>query len=182
MIKSNYIVIILLDTLQLIHMHVYVLAAPLPYLYMHVISKLTNIQFTFLPILYTNDKPNIDDPYYNFQTDTTFLGNYHPFVFFLIIFGSIYMIFWALSTRSLNKFVTLRVKAKRVFRSRMKFSFLYEIFYYTEYYVLFFALYQFTGANTYLSNSATNLAVSVIVLFMYIVWLLSMTYASLKNR
>jgi hypothetical protein len=52
MIKSNYIMIILIDTLQLIHMHIYVLALPLPYLYMHVLSTLKNIQFVFLPTLY----------------------------------------------------------------------------------------------------------------------------------
>ena len=64
----------------------------------------------------------------------------------------------------------------------MRFSFLYEIFYYTEYYVLFFAIYQFTGKNSYMKDSATNLAAAVIVLILYMVWLLSLTYASLKNR
>lgn len=182
MIKSNYIIIILLDTLQLIHMHIYVIAAPLPYLYMHVISKLNNIHFIFLPTLYTNPDSKLDDPYVNFQTDTSFLGNCHPFVFFFIIFTSIYLIFWGLSNKTINKFTNLRRKIKNIFRTRMRFSFLYEIFYYTEYYVLFFAIYQFTGKNSYMKDSATNLAAAVIVLILYMIWLLSLTYASLKNR
>jgi hypothetical protein len=64
----------------------------------------------------------------------------------------------------------------------MRYSFLYEIFYYTEYYILFFAFYQFSGANTYLKNSSTNLAAAVIISLLYLGWLLSMTYVSLKNK
>jgi len=125
MIRANYIVIIILDTLQFIYMHIYVIAIPLPYLYMHVISKLSNVHFTFLPILYTNPDSNLDNPYINFQTDSSFLGNCHPFVFFLIIFGSIYLIFWALSSRKINKFTNFRNKVKKIFRFRMRYSFLY---------------------------------------------------------
>ena len=147
-----------------------------------MISKLKNIQFVFLPVLYENPEPNSSDPYYNFQIDTTFLGNMQPFVFFFIIFVSIYAVFWALSSIKINKFTSLRKKAKKIFRSRMRYSFLYEIFYYTEYYVLFFAFYQFSGANTYLKNSAMNLAVAVIVVILYVAWLLIMTYASIKNK
>jgi len=145
MIRSNYIVIIVLDTLQFIHMHIYVLAVPLPYLYMNVISKLNNIHFTFLPTFYTNPESRIENPYLNFQTDTSLLGNCHPLVFFIIIFGAIYLIFWMLSSRKINKFANFRKKVRQIFQFRMKYSFLYEIFYYTEYYVLFFAVYQFTG-------------------------------------
>jgi hypothetical protein len=34
MIKCSYPMIVLIDMLQLIHMHIYVLAVPLPYLFM----------------------------------------------------------------------------------------------------------------------------------------------------
>jgi hypothetical protein len=37
MIKSNYPMVVLLDLVQLVHMHIYVIALPLPYLFMNVI-------------------------------------------------------------------------------------------------------------------------------------------------
>ncbi len=125
MIKENYPMIVLLDLVQFIHMHIYVLAIPLPYLYMQVISVLKNLNFAFLPILYTNSKTNIDDPYYNFQPDTTFLGNCQPFVFFLIIFAGTYLVFWLLSLRKVNRFKFLRSKIKSIFKGRMRHSFLH---------------------------------------------------------
>lgn len=67
MIKSNYPMVIILDLLQFIHMHIYVIALPLPYLYMNVASVLKNLNFVFLPKLYSNPNPNTNDPYYNFQ-------------------------------------------------------------------------------------------------------------------
>jgi Ca2+/Na+ antiporter len=64
----------------------------------------------------------------------------------------------------------------------MKYSFIHEIFYYTEFYVLFFALYQFTGVNSYIDASAANLAASAIVLLCYLVWLVWITYLGVKYR
>lgn len=112
MIKQNYPMIVLLDLLQLIHMHIYVIALPLPYLYMQVVSVLKNLNFAFLPQLYTNPNPSQSAPYYSFQPDTTFLGNCQPFVFFVAIFGGTYLIFWLLSMKKVNRFKWLRQKSK----------------------------------------------------------------------
>lgn len=117
--------IVLLDLVQFIHMHIYVIALPLPYLYMQIVSVLKNLNFAFLPILYTNTQTNITDPYYNFQPDTTFLGNCQPFVFFLIIFGGAYLLFWALSLKKINRFKSFRKLVRSVFKGRMRFSFLH---------------------------------------------------------
>lgn len=64
----------------------------------------------------------------------------------------------------------------------MRYSFIHEIFYYTGYYVLFFALYQFTGANSYIDASAGNLAAAVLVFLTYLVWIVWITYIASKYR
>ena len=174
--------IVLLDVLQLIHMHIYVIAIPLPYLYMQVVSVMKNLNFAFLPTLYSNPNPNTSDPYYNFQQDTTFLGNCQPFIFFLAIFGGAYLITWLLTQRKINRFKGFRHKMKEIFKARMRFSFIHEIFYYTEYYVFFFAVYQFTGINNYIDNSNGNFAAAVIISLLYMIWLIAITYQAAKYK
>jgi hypothetical protein len=181
MVRCSYPQLVLLDLLQYIHLHVYVILAPMPYLFMQVLSTLKNVNFAFLPALYSNPSPSTTSPYYNFQSDTTLLGNIQPLVFFLAIFGGTYLLCWLLSQR-FNKFKWLRKKAKHIFYNRMRFSFVHEIFYYTGFYVLFFTLYQFTGANSYINASAANLAVAVMVLLAYVVWLIWITYLGTKYR
>jgi len=117
--------IVLIDLLQLIHMHIYVLAAPLPYLFMQVLSSLKNINFAFLPPLYSLPNPNPNANYYAFQSDTTFLGNCQSFVIFLAIFGGTYLLFWLLTLKKLNCSSCLRRKIKSIFNGRMRFSFLH---------------------------------------------------------
>lgn len=182
MFKSNYPMIILLDVLQFIHMHIYVIAIPLPYLYMQVVSVMKNLNFAFLPTLYTNPKPNTSDPYYNFQQDTTFLGNCQPFIFLLAIFGGAYLITWLLTQRKINRFKGFRHKMKEIFKVRMRFSFIHEIFYYTVFYVFFFAVYQFTGINNYIDNSNGNFAAAVIIALLYMIWLIAITYHAARYK
>lgn len=181
MLKCSYPLIIFLDLLQYIHLHIYIVMTPLPYLYMMALSALKNINFAFLPILYSNPKPDQNATYYDFQPDTTFLGNCQPLIFFLAIFGGTYLIFMFLSS-SYNKIRCIRTRTKSVFRNRMKFSFLHEIFYYTEYYVLFFALYQFTGSNSDLDASTGNLAFAAIALIAYSIWIVIITYLASKYK
>jgi len=125
MIKCSYPMIVLIDLLQYIHMHIYVLAVPLPYLFLQVLSTLKNINFAFLPQLYTLPNPNQNGPYYSFQSDTTFLGNCQPFVIFFAIFGGAYLLFWLLSMKKINCSLWLRKKAKYIFYGRMRFSFIH---------------------------------------------------------
>ena len=182
MIRCSYPQIVLLDLLQYLHLHVYILINPMPYLFVTVVSTLKNLNFGFLPALYTNPLPDENGNYFFFQTETTFLGNCQPFVFFLAIFGGSYLLFWLLSNRAVNRWKWLYKKVKSIFKNRMRFSFIHEIFYYTEFYVLFFAMFQFTGANSYIEASGANLAASVIVLLCYLVWLVWITYLGVKYK
>lgn len=148
MIKVSYPMIVILDLIQFIHMHIYVAALPLPYLYMNIISILKNLNFAFLPTFYTDPNPNQNGPYYNFQQDTTFLGNCQPFVFFLAFFGGVYLLVWVLTLKVINRWKCFRQKMRAIFKARIRYSFLHEVFYYTAFYVFFFAVYQFTGVNS----------------------------------
>jgi hypothetical protein len=123
MIKSNYPMVVLLDLVQLVHMHIYVIALPLPYLFMNVIQVLKNLNFAFLPTL--GSYPNPNGPYAFFQTDTSFIGNCQPFVFFLAIFGGTYLICRLLSMKKINRFKAFRLKMRAIFKARMEYSFLH---------------------------------------------------------
>ena len=161
MVKTSYPMIVILDLIQFIHMHIYVTAIPLPYLYMSIISILKNLNFAFLPPLYTNPNPNQNDPYYTFQQDTTFLGNCQPLFYFLTIFGGVYLLVWVLTLKVINRWNCFRKKMRAIFKNRIRYSFLHEIFYYTAFYVFFFAVYQFTGINSTMDSSNTNLAAAI---------------------
>jgi len=67
MFRCSYPQIVLLDLLQYIHLHVYVLINPMPYLFIQVASTLKNVNFGFLPALYTNPAPDANGNYYLFQ-------------------------------------------------------------------------------------------------------------------
>lgn len=115
MLKTSYPLMILLDLLQFLHLHVYVIVTPLPYLYMESLSALKNVNFVFLPALWSNPNPNTNGTYYDFQEDTTFLGNLHPFIFFFLIFGGTYLLCWLLTFKC-NKIKCLRKQAKQIFK------------------------------------------------------------------
>lgn len=70
------------------------------------------------------------------------LGNVQPLVYVGGVFVLIYLMFWGLSSLKCNSCKWLRRKAKKVFRTRIKFSLFNEIFYYTQLYVVFFAVLQ----------------------------------------
>ena len=180
MFRCSYPLIVLLDLLQYIHLHLYVLLNPLPYLYMQALSALKNVNFVFLPVLSDHSTGDTNANYYDFQPDSSFLGNCQPFVFFLLIFGSTYLIFMILTT--FCKVKSIHSRAKKIFKGRMRFSFLHEIFYYTAFYTLFFIFYQFTGANSSMEASGANLAAAVIILLCFVVWLVLVTYIASKYR
>ena len=124
MVRCSYPLIVLIDLLQYIHLHVYLLLAPLPYLFMQAVSALKNVNFAFLPTLYSDPSPDPFSSYYDFQKDTTFIGNCQPFVFFLAIFGGAYFICYIL-TFEFNKIKCLRRFCKKVYRTRMRYSFIH---------------------------------------------------------
>lgn len=64
----------------------------------------------------------------------------------------------------------------------MRYSFIHEIFYYTCYYVFFFAIYQFTGANSYIDSSGTNLTAAIVFSLFYAIWLIAITYHAAKYK
>jgi len=54
--------------------------------------------------------------------------------------------------------------------------------YYPGFFVLFFAFYQFTGANSNISASAGNLALAIAVVIVYSVWIVALTYIASKYK
>jgi hypothetical protein len=121
------------------------------------------------------------NPYYLFQTDITFLGNFQPLVFLGGIYLAMFAIFWLLNNKKINRCRLFRKTVHKVYKYRMKYSFINEIFYYTQLYVVFFALFQF-GSNKSILSSASNLAMSVICLIFYVAWMVFLAYIGSHYR
>ena len=182
MIAFSYPLLVLIDTLQLLFMHTFLLISPLPYLWYNINNILGFFHFTFLPKLYTQEIAGSKTLYSEFQSDTTMLGNIHPFVFIVSIFLFVYFIFWILSTKTVNRSDCFRKRVKKIFRGRMKLSFLFEAFYYPAFYTLFWAMYQLKGYHSNLPEAGANLAMSIIFLITYLVFFILLLYITAKTR
>lgn len=182
MVKFSYPLLVLIDAIQLLFMHNFLLLVPLPYLWYNVNSVLTFSHFTFLPKLYTQDATPSKQLYAGFLTDTTLLGNLQPFVFIMSIFIFTYFMFWLLSLKKVNCFNGCRKKVKWIFRNRMKLSFIFEAFYYPAFYTIFFAFYQFKGYHANLNAAGANLAMAIIMSLVYLVFFIALLYISAKTR
>lgn len=102
---------------------------PFPYTWMTVISNLENVHFAFLPKLAEEITNN--NIYVNFHPDVSFIGNMQPFIFFIPIFTFVFLLFWLLSNKNVNRWKTFRKKVSKVYKERVKYSLLFEMFYYT---------------------------------------------------
>lgn len=182
MIKFSYPLLVLVDTLQLLYMHVYLLIDPLPYLWYNINNVFGFFHFNFLPKLYTQSVEGSTTLYANFQDDTTMLGNLHPFVFIVSIFVFVFFIFWMLSTKKVNRSDCFRKKVRKVFKNRMKFSLLFEALYYPAFYTLFWAMYQFKGYHSNLPEASGNLAMAIIMVIVYFVFFMMLLYVTAKTR
>lgn len=109
------------------------------------------------------------------------LGNIQPLVYIGGAFGVLYLIFWALSSCKIKALSCLRKRCKRLFKNRMRYSLLNEIFYYTQLQVFFFAVLQWP-ANRSVEKAAGNLATSIAVFVVYVAWLVFLLYKSSHYR
>jgi hypothetical protein len=127
MIKFSYPLMILVDTVQFLYMHLFVVISTLPYMWFNVNNVLGYFHFNFLPKIYEFDTTvtEITQAYNQFQTDTTFLGNMHPFIFFVSIFCGVYLVIWVLTTKKINRFEKFREKVKWLYKARFRYSILF---------------------------------------------------------
>lgn len=189
MLYYSYPVLLLVDTIQAIYLHSFLMISPLPYMWFKVNSIFGYFHFTFLPKLYSTDTP--EQPYSLFITDSTFLGNCSPFFFFIFIFVGVFLLVWGL-LRILPKCAScsnphsacpsLHAKLKSIYKGRLKYSVIFEAFYYPLSITIFFALYQFRGYNQEVPSSGSNIALSVMCLLAYAAFFGWILYISSKLR
>ena len=186
MINYSYPLMVLVDTVQAIYMHSYIMLSPLPYMWFKVNSIFGYFHFNFLPKVYEYDTTQTpeEQPYNSFITDSTFLGNMSPFIFFISIFYGIFFITLLILKvlKKTNKCSNLRKKIKYLYKERMRFSFLFEACYYTVTFAVFYAVYQFRGYNSKVNSAKANIAFSIIVLIWYLAFLCVVLYISFKVR
>ncbi len=97
------------------------------------------------------------------------------------LFLTIYLAFWFLSTTKIYIFKCMRKRAKKIFKNRMKYSFFNEIFYYTQLYVVYFGILQWS-ANRSTASPILNLALSIIFVMAYVGWLVFLVVKSSYYR
>jgi hypothetical protein len=90
-------------------------------------------------------------------------------------------IFWLLNNKKINKCRLFRKTAHKVYKYRMKYSFINEIFYYTQLYVVFFALFQFSSNKSLLSPTS-NLGMAIICFICYVTWMIILAYLGSQYR
>lgn len=127
MIKFSYPLMILIDTVQFLYMHLFVILSPLPYMWFNVNNILSYFHFTFLPKIHEYDTTTTskEQPYNVFQTDSTFLGNMQPFIFFISIYCGMYLIVWLLTLKKINRSDSFREKARQLYKLRFRYSILF---------------------------------------------------------
>lgn len=123
MVKCTYPLIVLIDFIQVLYLHLYIEIKPLPYLWMQVMSALENVNFSFLPKIYSEIDETRSNPFYFFKNDITFLGNMQPIIFIGTLFTITFLTSWAIVKSNISLLKGLRKPIKKVFKSRMKYSF-----------------------------------------------------------
>lgn len=124
MIKFSYPLLVLIDTVQFLYMHLFVVISILPYMWFNVNSVLGYFHFDFLPKIYefgTTTTAKVQ-PYNLFKTDLSFLGNMQPFIFFVSIYCGCNLIIWLLTTKKINRFEKFREKVKWLYKARFRYS------------------------------------------------------------
>lgn len=149
MVKFSYPLLVFIDAVQFMYMHLFVIITILPYMWFNVNSILGYFHFNFLPKIFTIDTTSTAklQPYSTYLSDTTFLGNMQPFIFFISIYCGVYLIVWLLTLKKLNRCDAFRDKVKTLYKGRFRYSILFEAFYLTFFYMMFWAFYQLKGYN-----------------------------------
>lgn len=127
MVKMSYPLLILIDSLQFLYMHLFVVISILPYMWFNVTNVLGYFHFNFLPKLFDFDTTVTEpvQPYNSFKTDMTFLGNMQPFVFFVSIFCGIYLLVWLLTIKKINRWDKFRLKVKWLYKARFRYTIIF---------------------------------------------------------
>lgn len=184
MIKFSYPLLVLLDTAQFLYMHLFVTINILPYMWFNINNLLGYFHFNFLPKLYeydTTTTPKLQ-PYNSFSTDTSFLGNIQPFVFFVSIYSGLYLIVWLFTLQKINRFENFRKKVRWLYKARFRYTILFEAFYLTLFYTLFHAIYQFKGYNDQIPSATSNKALAVICMLVGFAFLIVIAVVSSRTR
>lgn len=127
MIKFSYPLLVFIDAVQFLYMHLFVVISILPYMWFNVNSILGYFHFNFLPKIHTIDTTSTpkSQPYSLFLSDTTFLGNMQPFIFFISIYCGMYLLVWILTTKKINRWDAFREKVKILYKGRFRYSIIF---------------------------------------------------------
>lgn len=168
--------------MQLIHLHIFLFWAPLPYLQNKFLYALKCFNFLFIPSLLT--PLNITNNYYSsFTNDVSFNGNSPIIVMFIIAIG-VYALVTFLSNKNFVSNKSLRKTCKKIRKNRVKYGLLLDVCWAVYPFAILIALLQFKMAT--MSNTSTTINMTLsgftfIVLNCVAGYLLYLAYKYNKN-
>ena len=130
--------------MQIIYIHIFLYASPMPFLQLKFLQTLKDFHFTFFPQI--SSARITDKEYEIIYNDMSFFANFSPLIFIWVLVGIIYLVFTILSNKKLIKNKHVRKFAKRVKKYRLRYDIIHDAFWITYIYVMFFAAYQFKKA------------------------------------
>lgn len=168
LLKSNYPVLLFIEVVQIIYMHIFLYAGPMPFLELNFLKSLKGLHFTFFPQLFSLQPA--EKAYEDISTDMSFLANCHPLIFVWVIVGILFLLFTILSSKKIMKNKDIRKFAKRVKKYRMRFSLINDAFWITFIYAMFFAIYQLKKPTLGSSLNIGNFFFAMVVLVLYLIF------------
>lgn len=179
-IKGGYPVLLSFEVVQIVYMHIFLVADPMPFLEMKFLEAIKYFHFTFFPTIFKANYNVKSFEYFN--NDMSFVANSSPFIFLWLIILVLYMIFFILSRRKLIKNKTIRHFAKKVMKHRFKLHILHDIFWITFIYAFYFALYQMRMVSFSSSKDMINFFFAMVVLIGYLVMTIYITRLGNKYK
>jgi hypothetical protein len=105
-----------------------------------------------------------------------------PFIFFVSIYCGVYLIIWVLTLQKINRWDAFRDKVKTLYKARFRYSILFEAFYLTLFYTMFYAFYQLKGYNDEIAENGGNKALAVICMLLGFAFFIVVTVISSRTR
>jgi uncharacterized membrane protein len=112
----------------------------------------------------------------------SFLGNSSPLIFIWILILLTYAIFSILSSKKMISNKHVRKIAKRIRKYRLKYHIIYDAFWFTYIYAMFFCIYQFRVGKTKDSTDIANLLFAVAIFSIYFCFMCYMIYLGNKHK
>jgi hypothetical protein len=187
LIRGGYPFLLTIEAAQIIYMHTFLLLDPMPYLEFTFLNNMKYFHFIFFPsmfdpVLGQYTSPATPSVYIPFLSDTTFLRNCSAFLILFIIMLVVLALFKFISSKVINRSKNCRKLFEGIYRARIRYAFVNDIFWITYLYTVFFAMFQFKYTTTNNVWQIINIVLVALTLVLFVGYTGFMLYLGFKYR